>query len=626
MSSTILELKENIQNKPPDYSNGEFNVNLKNSLTLQNGSSVVMRNIFIDTVASSGGMITVEEDTEVSMTFVRGFNFSVDMASNSGTVKDSILIDQNNLGYNFDLNISQNDKQNSHIFHPANKGDSHVYYETIPNTVPAGHNKFRVAEFMTFGSDFEDHYRDHYGGFAITFQYYDINGNLQTYPTSLNNIKSPKEGGDDAVHQQSLGENTFIYDSSRNFGNGGVAVVSPSASSMIKDHTTNPTIAFGGTPFTSGEVYTPNYQKVKVVIPAGAYDPNNLARLITDGFVKVNQEQDKLISGNASLPFTSTILAPTDNECYDAGGTAIFISDSSQVALRVKKDDTIGSPVNRPITGASEFAFVFDGGEGGTQTFKFTSLHSPFYVNTAPAGQPTNLSIGNRMTPINVGTGGTPEYLTFNDNKKGDILITALEPFNDFWVNKLGIGGSCICQMATSDFKIDIGGGATSVIKVPKFQIQVGINMTEPFLGTDVLVPKDTLIPAIADYSTVQIVPNLNTISIFGEKTLNQITNINGYFLIEIRGYNNGTRVIGSNNVDDISAIVSRYYTSPSYTNGYSSDSIVYTHKGQPIELSNFTVRILDPDRTPAVGIGVNSCVYLSIVEGQQDQEEIDEE
>ncbi len=610
MSSTILELKENIQLKPPDFNNGEFNVNLRKHLTLENGDSVVMRNIFIDTVASSGGMIDIDEDTDVSMTFARGFNFSVQMNDNNGTNADSLLLEANNLGYNVDQNLAAPAIKKTHSNRPTNKGDSHIYYETVKTTVPAGHNKFRVARSMTFASDFEDHYRDHYGGFDVTFQYFDVNGVKQTYNTSLNNIDSPKEGGDDADHTQDLGDATFIFDSTRDFGNGGIALISPSASSMIKDHTTNPTIAFGSDAFISGDVYTMNTKTVSVTIPAGAYDPNDLARLITDGFVKVNQDEDKIFTGR-TLPYTSLILSEAGDEVYDAN-IGIFISDDAQVALRVRNTDpNSGAVVNRPIVGASEFAFVFDGGAGASQTFKFTSLHSPYYTDTGGAG--TALQIGNELTPVNTGTAQNPAYIYYNDKKKGDIIITGLEPFQSFWVDKLGMAGDVIGKTQNKAFKLDIGGGNSADIHVPFLSIQSGVNMTEPFLGTDVLIPKGKFIPASADYSAVLKFPNLNTTSIYGAKTLNQITNINGYFLIEIRGYNNGTRIIGSNNIDDISAIVSRYYTSPSYTNGYASDSIVYTHYGESVELSNFTVRILDPDRTPAVGIGTNSCVYLAI-------------
>lgn len=617
MNSTILELKENIQLKPPDFNNGEFNVNLKTHLTLEDGDSVVMRNIFIDTVASSGGMIDIDEDTTLTMTFARGFNFSTQMTDNNGTIADGILLQGNNLGYCVDGNLANEDIKKTHTSRLANKGDCHMYYETKKTTVPAGHNKFRVATSMTFASDFEDHYRDHYGGFAVVFQYFDVNGEKQTYPTSLNNIKSPKEGGDDVDHTQDLGDASFIYDSSKEFGNGGIALISPSASSMIKDHTTNPTISFGSVPFASGDIYTMNTQSISVDIPAGAYDPNEIARLITDGIVKIDQAEDKLFNGR-SLPYSTKLLSGADDSTYTTN-IGLFISDDSQVALQVRSTDpNSGAIVNRPIVGASEFAFVFDGGSGASQTFKFTSLHSPYYVDTS-GGSGTALQIGNELTPVNTGTAQDPAYIYYNDKKKGDIIITGLEPFQSFWNEKLGIGGDIIGKTQNRPFKIPVGGGATADIHVPELSIKAGVNMTEPFLGTDVLIPKSKFIPLATDYASALKFPNLNTTSIYGEKTLNQITNINGYFLIEIRGYNNGTRIIGSNEIDDISAIVSRFYTSPSYTNGYSSDSIVYTHSGQSVELSNFTIRILDPDRTPAKGIGTNSCVYLMIEKPQQD-------
>ena len=67
MNASVLELKENANFKPDGYQNGEFNVSLKQSVTLNEGDSVMIRNVFIDTVASSGGMIVIDKDTPVSV-------------------------------------------------------------------------------------------------------------------------------------------------------------------------------------------------------------------------------------------------------------------------------------------------------------------------------------------------------------------------------------------------------------------------------------------------------------------------------------------------------------------------------------------------------------------------------
>jgi len=614
MNASVLELKENANFKPDGYQNGEFNVSLKQSVTLNEGDSVMIRNVFIDTVSSSGGMIVIDQDTPVTLTFCRGWNFANVITDNTGTAENQVKLHQwqpNGL-------IPASKILPTHTYKPATKGDSHTYFELERTTEPNTNQNFTIARNMSFSSDFQNGWNKHYGGFDISFQYYDVKDNLRTLNTSLNNIDSPKTSND-VSYRQPLGDGAFIYNSKKAFGNGGVLKVSPSDDDMINNHHTDPIISFDGDPLPSGDVFTLKPRTVSFTIQKGSYDPDNLARIITDNMTKVDDGDEKIFGPNA-LPFNSEILGVSDNQ---VGSLLYYISDSSQYLFTLADNDG-GSPAtayNKPITGASEFAFVFDGGEGGSNTFKFTSLHSPYYVNSAPSGQPANSVIGNLLTSVRTNPSDPspilPTYLYYNDDKKGEIILTGLSP-PDFWFNKLGMNPNCIAQVNSQNFGITEGGVA-STVTVPRLTLIDGVNRTKPFLGTDTLIPiKTSLIPVIADYSTTPLVlNNLNTVSIYGDKTLSQITNINGYFLIEVQGYNNGTRVIGSNDIDQISAIVSRYYASPSYTNGYTADAIVYTHSGEPVELSDFTVRILDPNRSPADGVGTNSCVYLVIERGE---------
>ena len=612
MNASVLELKENANFKPAGYQNGEWGVNLKQHMTLNDGDSVMIRNVFIDTVAASGGMIVIDKDTPVSVTFCRGWNFANEITDDTGTGENEVKLNQ----YQLNLLIQSSKIHPTHTYKPATKGDSHTYFELERTTEPNTDQNFTIARNMSFSSDFQNGWNKHYGGFKISFQYYDIKDNLQTLNTSLNNIDSPKTSND-VSFRQPLGDGAFIYNSKKAFGNGGVLKISPSDDDMINNHHTDPMISFDGDPLPSGDVFTLKPRTVSFIIKQGSYDPDNLARIITDEMTKVDDNDEKIFGPNM-LPYNSEILGIADNE---VGNLMYYISDSNQCLLSLKANDG-GSPqvdYNHPITGASEFAFVFDGGEGGSNTFKFTSLHSPYYVNSAPSGQPANIAIGNKLTPVRTNptdpTPLPPTYLYYNDDKKGEIILTGLSP-PDFWFNKLGLNPNCIAQVNTQQFKYN-DEGTDVTVRVPLLTLIDGVNRTKPFLGTDSLIPiKTVLIPAIADYSVPLLLNNLNTISIYGQKELSQITNTNGYFLVEVRGYNNGTRVIGANDVDQISAIVSRYYSSPSYTNGYSADAIVYTHVGEPVQLSNFTVRILDPDRSPAEGIGTNSCVYLMIERG----------
>ena len=68
----------------------------------------------------------------------------------------------------------------------------------------------------------------------------------------------------------------------------------------------------------------------------------------------------------------------------------------------------------------------------------------------------------------------------------------------------------------------------------------------------------------------------------------------------------------GRNN--KIQAIVSRYYQSGSFTSSYNEGSISYIHRGAPIELNDFNIRILDPNNNLAQDISNDNAIFLRII------------
>ena len=63
-----------------------------------------------------------------------------------------------------------------------------------------------------------------------------------------------------------------------------------------------------------------------------------------------------------------------------------------------------------------------------------------------------------------------------------------------------------------------------------------------------------------------------------------------------------------------IKSIVSRFYTSNSYTSFYNEGNIEgYTHYGEPITISSFTVRILNPEYDSA-NIQNDNTIFLQLL------------
>ena len=61
---------------------------------------------------------------------------------------------------------------------------------------------------------------------------------------------------------------------------------------------------------------------------------------------------------------------------------------------------------------------------------------------------------------------------------------------------------------------------------------------------------------------------------------------------------------------------MSRYQSVDNYTSFYNegNTSVPYIHKGNPIQLNNFKVRILNPDKNVADNIGASNAIYLEHV------------
>ena len=91
-----------------------------------------------------------------------------------------------------------------------------------------------------------------------------------------------------------------------------------------------------------------------------------------------------------------------------------------------------------------------------------------------------------------------------------------------------------------------------------------------------------------------------------------------GYFLIEVQAQFQNNYINTTGNFKHIMAVVSRYYEKESYTSSTSADSIIYTHKGEPILINSFRCRILDSDKQVAENIGNDNTVLLELVKADK--------
>ena len=68
MNNIILELREK-DKQTTNYSNGDWGVNLNKSVVIENGDVIRLSSAFVDTTKLSTQYITLDEPTEISMSF-----------------------------------------------------------------------------------------------------------------------------------------------------------------------------------------------------------------------------------------------------------------------------------------------------------------------------------------------------------------------------------------------------------------------------------------------------------------------------------------------------------------------------------------------------------------------------
>ena len=87
-----------------------------------------------------------------------------------------------------------------------------------------------------------------------------------------------------------------------------------------------------------------------------------------------------------------------------------------------------------------------------------------------------------------------------------------------------------------------------------------------------------------------------------------------GYYLIEVQSNFQNNFITPDENRKNVMGIISRYYVNDSYTSATEDASMIYTHHGEPMLLSSFTIRILDSNKNLATNIGQDNTLFLNII------------
>tara|TARA_R100000654_G_scaffold19326_4_gene39556 strand:+ start:5045 stop:6859 length:1815 start_codon:yes stop_codon:yes gene_type:complete len=580
-----------------DDINGMYQTVLPQAIKIEEGDQIQMKSCFVDSVAKSDNKIVIEEeDASVSMS----------------VCYYHLNWDTENRIYNDGGAVTQT------------MPDGKLYFATKLETgAPTNISQCNGMDFIfkrTGGSGAPQ--PSHFGGMPVTFQYLD-----PAYPTEDKFITKTFQlpQGETAKFQEIQISSAnlpsvfpFQFKNRRSTDNTANSpnLISPDAHDCeFKFNVNFPPILDNVVVAGNGSAHL-HTDTFNFTLPLGTYSPDELARTITDKMARVQQDltQGQTITGtepvnnvffrtHKQIRTTQGAVGGVMNNrvirCFSADGTDYFNYD-----LTLVPDYYIGS---------SETSLLYD---EGNMKFKFASIHSPYYYD--------------KQVATNIINAGSPNKLMYV-NKNSGVGFTSLQP-HSLWFEKMGFDATACVKSSNITKSI----GNLNNFNIPLVSATEGIDITGAYLGTDIVMNKggagesgSVTVPTIGgalsgDRTTPVGETSSNTTSIYA-KTSQEGDGLleEPYFLVDI-GLNAPQKYMGQGfQANSIKAVVGKYYSTNSYTNGSVNDSLIpYTHRGDPFNLSTLRIRILDPDHDMAENIGDNNAVFVEIIKAPKQPKE----
>lgn len=266
-----------------------------------------------------------------------------------------------------------------------------------------------------------------------------------------------------------------------------------------------------------------------------------------------------------------------------------------------------------PLAGATEMSLIYNNQNNGIYSFDY--LHTPILV----AGKEVVMV---STYPLSAGLNFLD--MAMSDRQAG-IIIYKLEP-SFFWGDILGFDVDALDgskkfstipgdpQINWDDYQSLTTGNfwGISMIYDPRLSITVGtykFDFPSSF--------RDTMYRQYFDNDPGK---GYNGTLTWESDSTNMIEAVNmpinptdtGHFLIELTGYS--TNYFDENDAYQVKSIVSSYYiTANSFATAPFPDSFIYQHHGEPLIIGSLKVRILSPKTKKVLPIGPNSTIYLQV-------------
>jgi len=622
--------------------NGLWETIIQEEIELEEGDNIICRNAFIDSRATNSQKIIVPAGGEtLNLSFIKYLNNYLG-AKNVYTTDGS-----GNLQTNADTTNSRvipiNPVQSQYVA----QNDGKLYVSCEDKTL--GTNFSYLAQITFTGIDI---FRMS-GDFYVYLRYYAEGGNIlnqrvylygtengtgpffancfTTYDNTKTGANAPSGNGGRAIAVYLATEQGQGDDINLSYGviDGNNRVIIPNGPDGV-GRTKIPNVDVG-IPLPNQQFH-PIEKPMEVKIPAGNYDPEDLAKIINRGLTEITgtPSGNDLMGNNNFLIEVGGVINPDANNFIE-------ITDGTKGEIYGYNINKTTSTFNQ-FAGANQLELVYN---TSTQQFTFDFLHFPIYVDTNEEG----IAIVSRFSDVLDNTSAQEVFLA---NKSGGIAFTKLESSNtktgrssQFWSDVLGFdvnptlgngdpNPNCILTQYTitgtrPDGSPYILNGLPSGIPVFTKDLQDGVNIVGAYEGLDAIVDKTSgnetaLKPLIPAPNSEKYSSSDKTLGITSQNSImaSESKIDYGYFLIEVKAQFKNNFITPDENRGDVVAIVSRYYELDSFTSSTASDSIIYTHQGEPQRLSSFRCRILDNKKQLAQNIGTDNTIFLEVVKAQQ--------
>lgn len=379
-------------------------------------------------------------------------------------------------------------------------------------------------------------------------------------------------------------------------------------SKIGKDDSENNPMVFlfqpAGTVFNKSTL-TPKLTDFNMVIPGGKYIADDLCTLITNR-----------MSENAharTFQIGDSILSPFLVNSADFSGanfTTVANFGEQGLALGDMRTATLN---NNFFVGTNQIQLSYNSTSG---KFFFNFMHFPVYT--------TSGIISTRLIEVS-------NNIFSQQTRNGTIAFTSMdatnnqtgEPF-DFWDGLLGFNVAAMKVPFTHTLQFD-DDTTIFIAELPK--IVDAVNTTNAKVDLDSMVNKAGNVNYNYQRVVVQagqanpapfIENNFNTVVEARNVIVSEVSTLTiPYFLIEMNAGFKTNLVSTETTSSTIQGIVDRYYSKGSYTMG-SDNSLIYTHRGQPLVLSKFYTRILQPNRKVPERLGDDNTIFLEIIRNNE--------